>query len=256
MLQPEDVGLPRTRCRRTPGLRREEVAALCALSPAYYGSLERHGGSRPSPITLARIARTLRFTHADRDRIFTAAGYDPNREAVGLAHVDAASMLVLSRLADTPVLAVDDVGCVLHQTRAAAALFGAAADGAGWERSGFHRWFTSPRERDRIDVADRGAVSAEIVAELRGARGGVVDELVGRLRHRSAEFAALWAHGEHDRALTRLTVVHPAIGRIELRREVLRKNDFRLVIYTAAPGSEAHAKLALAAVVGHHRFGP
>jgi hypothetical protein len=128
VLQPEDVGLPRGRRRRTPGLRREEAAALCAMSPAHYGRLERRCGPRPSAITLARIARGLRFTHADRDRLFLAAGYDPDRRSAGTTHVSPAVMRLLDGLADTPALVVDATGGVLHRTRAAAVLFGDEAE--------------------------------------------------------------------------------------------------------------------------------
>lgn len=123
-LQPEDVGLPRGRRRRTPGLRREEAAALCAMSPAHYGRLERRGGPRPSAITLARIARGLRFTRDDRDRLFLAAGYDPAKRSAGTTHVSPAVMRLLDGMADTPALVVDGTGAVLHRTRAAAVLFG------------------------------------------------------------------------------------------------------------------------------------
>jgi transcriptional regulator with XRE-family HTH domain len=58
-LQPEDVGLPRGQRRRTGGLRREEVAALCGMSTDYYSRIEQQRGSRPSEPMLAAIARGL-----------------------------------------------------------------------------------------------------------------------------------------------------------------------------------------------------
>uniref|UniRef100_UPI002811B016 helix-turn-helix domain-containing protein n=1 Tax=Streptomyces sp. TaxID=1931 RepID=UPI002811B016 len=58
-LQPEDVGLPRGRRRRTRGLRREEVAALCHMSTDYYARLERERGPRPSEQMIAAIAQGL-----------------------------------------------------------------------------------------------------------------------------------------------------------------------------------------------------
>lgn len=123
-LQPQDVGLPRGLRRRTPGLRREEAAALCAMSLVHYGRLERRCGPRPSELTLARVARGLRFGRHDRDRLFVAAGYDPARRSVGTGHVAPALMHVLARLADTPALLLDEFGGVLQQTRAATSLFG------------------------------------------------------------------------------------------------------------------------------------
>lgn len=256
-LQPEHVGLPRGRRRRTPGLRREEAAALCALSPAYYGRLERHCGPRPSAITLARIARGLRFSDVDRDRLFIAAGYDPAQRSVGITHLAPQWMHVLDRLADTPALAVDAAGGVLHQTASAAALFGAAVDCVGWERSAYYRWFTSPRERDRHDVAEHSMIGAEIAAELRravqGEHDGPAADLVHLLLRRSGEFAELWRNpGPAVVPTRRCRVVHRELGVIELDRDVLCESNFRLVIYTPAAGSTI--ALELATVLGHHRF--
>ena len=249
-LQPENVGLPGGGRRRTPGLRREEAAALCAISPAYYGRLERHCGPRPSPIALARIARGLRFAKTDRDLLFSAAGYDPASTSVGTGHVAPGLMHVLDRLSDTPALVVDGVGGVLHQTHSAAALLGSVNDFVGWERSGFYRWFTSPRERDRFTAEEQSTLSTEIVADL---RSGGAATLVRLLLNRSAEFAECW-HAP-DGAVSparRCRIVHRELGVIELNREVLCEAEFRLVIYTAAPGSAA--ALDLATVLGHHRF--
>ena len=78
-LQPEDVGLPRGPRRRTGGLRREEVAALCGMSTDYYGRLEQRRGPQPSDQMLAAMARGLRLTLAERDHLFRLAGHDVPR---------------------------------------------------------------------------------------------------------------------------------------------------------------------------------
>jgi transcriptional regulator with XRE-family HTH domain len=69
-LQPEDVGLPRGQRRRTGGLRREEVAALCGMSADYYSRIEQQRGSRPSEPMLAAIARGLHLSLDERDHLF------------------------------------------------------------------------------------------------------------------------------------------------------------------------------------------
>lgn len=81
-LQPEDVGLRRGSRRRTAGLRREEVAALCDMSTDYYSRLEQARGPQPSEQMLAAIARGLRLTLDERDHLFRLAGHtapDPPR---------------------------------------------------------------------------------------------------------------------------------------------------------------------------------
>src|ERR687890_1606046 len=76
-LQPEDVGLPRGSRRRTSGLRREEVAALCHMSTDYYARLERERGPQPSEQMIAAIALGLHLSLAERDHLFRLAGHNP-----------------------------------------------------------------------------------------------------------------------------------------------------------------------------------
>ncbi|HEX3966315.1 MAG TPA: helix-turn-helix transcriptional regulator [Trebonia sp.] len=73
-LRPADVGLPAGSRRRTPGLRREEVAARANMSVEYYARLEQGRGPRPSPPILDGVADALRLTPADRAHVFRLAG--------------------------------------------------------------------------------------------------------------------------------------------------------------------------------------
>ena len=73
-LAPADVGLPTGARRRTPGLRREEVAQLAGMSTDHYTRLEQARGSRPSRQMLAAVARGLRLTDDERDHLFHLAG--------------------------------------------------------------------------------------------------------------------------------------------------------------------------------------
>ena len=74
-MQPEDVGLPRGPRRRVGGLRREEVAELAGMSTDYYARLERGNGPQPSEQMAAAIARGLRLSLAERDRLFLLTGH-------------------------------------------------------------------------------------------------------------------------------------------------------------------------------------
>ncbi|MET0453843.1 MAG: helix-turn-helix transcriptional regulator [Mycobacterium sp.] len=259
-LQPEDVGLTRGRRRRTPGLRREEVAALCSMSTAYYGRLERDCGLRPSPAMLATIARALRFSRPDRDLLFSAAGYDVTEHRWGTTHVDPGLMHILGRLEDTAAMAVNPIGEVLHQTRSARALFGDLTGYAGWNRSSYYRWFIDPAERQRHVSADHHAIAADIVADLRRSSGDVAAaHLIGLLLDRSEEFRWHWqrpATGVTDPGSRRCRIAHRDLGTIDLHREMLCNGDRsqRIVVYLATPGTESQSKLELISVIGHHRF--
>ena len=134
-LQPEDVGLPRGQRRRTGGLRREEVAALCGMSADYYSRIEQQRGSRPSEPMLAAIARGLHLSLDERDHLFRLAGHPTPARELRLEHVDAGLMRVLDRLQDTPAQVVTSLGETLLQTPPAVALLGDETAYTGPDRS-------------------------------------------------------------------------------------------------------------------------
>jgi transcriptional regulator with XRE-family HTH domain len=146
-LRPEDVGLPRGPRRRAGGLRREEVAELCAIWADYVGRLERGTGPWPSNEVLAALARGLRLTTAERDHLFSLCGRTapliPAAE-----HIDAGIQRILDRLQDTPAQVVGQAGITLRQTPPAVALLGDETAYRGLARSAVYRWFTDPASRD------------------------------------------------------------------------------------------------------------
>lgn len=146
-LQPDDVGMPPGLRRRTPGLRREEVAVLCGMSTDYYSRLERGRGPQPSEQMLTAIARGLRLTLDERDHLFVLAGHNAPARAAHSDHVNAGMMRILDRLEDTPAQVVTGTGETIIQTRLAVALFGDQTHFTGLRRSIIYRWFTDPNER-------------------------------------------------------------------------------------------------------------
>lgn len=263
-LRPADVGLPDGSRRRTPGLRREEVAALAAMSADYYTRLEQRRGPQPSEQLLAALARALRLTGEERDYLFRIAGHGPPDETTAAAHVAPALLRVLDRLEDTPALILSGLGETLMQNRLAAALLGDKSGYTGLARSEVYRWFTDPAERLRYPEDDRDRQSRAQVANLRAAYGSMgprsrAADLVAALRKESAEFARLWDRHEVARRFAdHKTLIHPEIGAIEVDCQVLFTEDQSqaLLVLTAPPGSEADEKLRLLAVLGQQRFSP
>jgi len=103
-LKPEDVGLLMRARRRTPGLRREDVADLCSMSVDYVARLERGDGPQPSPQMAAALARGLRLTLDERDHLFLLCGHRPasascaaNTSALGCCGCSTASWTRLHR---------------------------------------------------------------------------------------------------------------------------------------------------------------
>jgi len=258
-LRPSDVGLPDGLRRRTPGLRREEVASLATMSTDYYTRLEQQRGPQPSTQILASIARALRLSPDERDYLYRVAVHDaPAREASG-DYVAPALLRVMDRLSDTPALVLNPLGEVLVQNGPARALLGDATGYTGLERSEVYRWFARPEtERARYPEADRPRQSRAQVASLRAAYGSMgaqsrVGELVRELQRLSPEFADLWERHEVARRFAdHKVLIHPEVGPIELDCQVLLTEDQSqaLLVLTAAPRTADEEKLRLVSVLG------
>jgi transcriptional regulator with XRE-family HTH domain len=259
-LEPSDVGLTAGVRRRTPGLRREEVAALAGMSVDYYTRLEQSRGPRPSRQMLGALARALRLTGDERDHLFHLVGEEPPRAESASAHVRPGLLLILDRLHDAPAQVMTDYGDVLAQNAMAAALVGEA----GAERNVVRRFFTDPRAHALFPAEDRAEHARSHVANLRAvtaARPGDPGpaSLVSELRATSAEFAALWE--SHEVAVRRASTkrfLHPTVGLLDLDCEYLLSSGDNqlLIIHTARPGTDSHERLRLLRVVGLQNMTP
>ncbi len=257
-LQPVDVGLPPGQRRRTSGLRREEVAALCHMSTDYYGRLEQERGPQPSEQMVAAIAQGLHLSLDERDHLFRLAGHQPPTRGPSSEHVSPGLLRILDRLHDTPAEIVTELGETLRQTPLGVALAGDATLRQGPARSLGYRWFTDPEAR-RIYAPEEHAFLSRLfaaglreVATKRGP-GSRAARLAAELLERSPEFAEVWA--THEVGLAPREVkhfVHPEVGALELTCQSLLDPDqsHRLLVYTAVPGTESHARLELLGVVG------
>lgn len=252
-LTPADVGLSAGPRRRTPGLRREEVAQLAGMSPDYYTRLEQRRGSHPSRQMLTALARALRLTDAERDHLFHLAGQEPPRPGGSSDHVRPGLQLILDRLHDLPASVMSDWGQMLAQNAMSVALTG---DHTG--ENLIRRWFLVPGSRDlwpaeRHEQHSRAhAASLRAVTAARPADPGP-SALLAELLRGSPEFKALWA--EHEVVVRRPSpkrFLHPVVGVLDLDCEVLLSDGHsqQLVVHSAQPGTETHERLELLRVVG------
>ncbi len=261
-LQPEDVGLLGRARRRTPGLRREDVADLCSMSVDYVARLERGDGAQPSPQMAAAVARGLRLTLDERDHVFLLCGHRPAQRELRSEHVSPGLLRVLDRLGDTPAQVMGPIGETLLQTAPAVALLGEQTRYAGYRRSAVWRWFTDHTERDRYLPADHAHTGRVYVARLRTAaardgQGSSADRLVSELQSQGGEFKALWDRQEVGlRWSDAKRFVHPQLGRLDLHCQTLLDPDQSqsLLVFTATPGTQDAEKLDLLAVLGTDRF--
>jgi transcriptional regulator with XRE-family HTH domain len=261
-LQPRDVGLLDGPRRRTPGLKREEVALLVGMSTDYYSRLEQQRGPQPSEQMVAAIARGLRLTPDERDHLFRLTGHNAPRRALSAQHVSPALMRVLDRLDDTPALVLSDLAETLAQNAMATALLGDETRFTGLAASAVYRWFTDTEARSRYPQRDHDHQSRIQVAALRASVSASGDSergraIVSQLLSESEEFATIWElHEVRNRFDDHKTLVHPEIGEIEVDCQALFTENLSqtLLVLTASPGSEAAEKLALLRVVGNQTF--
>jgi len=257
-LQPEDVGLTRGPRRRTPGLRREEVAQSAGMSTDYLNRLEQARGPQPSEQMLGALARALRLHQDERDHLFRLAGHHaPPRVGVA-AHVSPGVLAILDRLADAPALVIDELGEALLQTPPAKALLGDLTALTGMDRATVYRWYTDPASRDVYHRDDHELRGRIFVAELRtvysregenSRAGAIVRELLAK----SPEFTAVWAaHEVAEKHPSTKRLVHAEVGDLTLHCQTLLDTDagHRLLVYTAEPGSVDADKLDLIRVIG------
>jgi transcriptional regulator with XRE-family HTH domain len=265
-LHPHDVGLPGGPRRRTPGLRREEVSQLAGISADYLMRLEQARSPQPSTQVLAALARALRLTDDERDHLYVLSGHRPPAGRLAGNHVRPGLLHLLDQLTATPAQILTDLGDLLAQNAMAQALFGSVCSVRRHDCDQDHnvvwRWFNDPAVPRAYPADERDEHGHQLVADLRAAvarRGYDRDArgLVERLSASSAEFTALWAlHEVGVPRHSRLRVLHPTIGPIELDREILLtpSEDQRLLIYTAPPGTPDLDRLELLRVVGSERF--
>jgi transcriptional regulator with XRE-family HTH domain len=261
-LQPEDVGLPRGPRRRTGGLRREEVAALCGMSADYYSRIEQQRGPIPSEQMLAAMARGLHLSLDERDHLFRLAGHVAPQRGLRGDHINPGIMRILDRLEDTPAQVLSRLGETLRQTRLAVALLGDDTVHTGMARCLVYRWFTDPASRLIYPEEDRPYHGRVFTAALRDAlardgKGAQTERIVQALLAISPEFAEVWR--EHEIGLAHRDVKriqHPQLGVLELYCQTLHDPDQSqtLLVYTAVPGSESYEKLQLLSVIGDQRI--
>lgn len=258
-LQPEDVGLPRGQRRRTCGLRREEVAALCHMSADYYARLERESGPQPSEQMVSSIAQGLHLSRDERDHLFRLAGHRPPAKGADSDYISPGLMRIFDRLtADTPAEIVTELGETLRQTPLSVALVGDLSQHAGPSRSIGYRWFTDPTTRSLYPPEDHEFYSRMYVSGLRAVlsmRGPAskAAHFAELLTTESEEFRVLWK--EHEIGIKPNDIKrfqHHLVGRLELNCQTLLdpEQSTLLLVYTAVPGSESYEKLQLLSVVG------
>lgn len=247
---PAAAGLRVMGVRRTPGLRREEVATLAGISADYYLRLEQGRDRNPSAQVLEALAVVFGLDATATQYLLSLTGARPRRSRRPRREVVSIGIRQLLDALDLPAFVESRMFDVLAANRLATALSPSI-------RPGENRLRSMVLDEDEHDLhPDWPQAIAGIVASFRASIGTDVDDpriaqLVGELSLASEEFRRLWAR--HDvRALAGGSnrMRHPQVGMLELRREKLPLGDSGgqlLVIYHAERGSPTATALDLLA---------
>lgn len=256
-LTPADVGLPAgSGLRRTPGLRREELAAVAGVSVDYYIRLEQGKETRPSDTVLDALARALHLD-ADEHAHLRALAERAARGAPADRPAPARTVRPgLRRLLDvvlpSPAYVLSRTNDVLAANAPGLRLLAGIEDWPAGQRNTVRFIFLHPGARTLFPHWER--IATETVAHLRTVAGTAPDApdlaaLVGELVVKSDEFATMW--GRYDvkvKSGGHKDFDHPVVGRFGLDYEVLsaaHADGQRIVVYDAAPGSADHDAMLL-----------
>lgn len=244
-LAPHDVGLPGGGRRRTPGLRRQEVAQLAGMSIDYYIRLEQGRGPHPSRQILAALARALMLTRDEREYLFRMAGESPPTSGGPRRDVPLSIQYLLESLTETPAYVLDAKYDVLAWNGLATHFIGDLAARPESDRNMIRWIFMQPADDPHWEDADLVRFTRATVADLRSAyarylgdRG--IEALVTELLATSPHFERMWnAHDVEERRRILKRVQHPQLGPLEFECQVLHvpEGDQRVIVYCAAPGS-------------------
>ena len=250
-IAPEDVGLPRGSRRKTPGLRRGEVADLVGVSVDWYTWLEQGRSITPSTQVLERLVQTLRLDANERNHLFHLAQQQPPPALLSETEtVSPALQRFLDDFGNRPAFVVGRRWDVLAWNDAACAVYGDYRHRTLRERNTVWNIFTNPLSRQFI--VDWEGDARQILAQFRStcaryAGDAQLTELIHDLQLNSPEFRAWWP----DHALLsgqegRKTLNHPQVGHLHLERltfQVFDTPDLKVTVYTPLEEADTPRKL-------------
>ncbi|MFD3928080.1 helix-turn-helix transcriptional regulator [Streptomyces sp. NPDC058614] len=247
---PAEAGLPDGGARRrTPGLRREEVAVLAGVGASWYQWLEQGRDISVSPQVLDAVSRVLRLSNVERRHLYVLAGLNPPAPEVAPEVRDMCDGL--RRLIDTwmpyPAHIMDQYyNCVMYND-AATMVLGMRPENS---QNCIVDFFTDPLYRGRSRTWERNACT--VVAQFRASCAAAPDdegfqELLARLKAGSTEFTELWERRDiQDAGQIRKELDHPLVGVLAVESTAMKvpaRPDLTVVLHTPLPEANTAAKL-------------
>jgi transcriptional regulator with XRE-family HTH domain len=250
-LTPSDVGLPDGFRRRTPGLRREEVALLAGVGTTWYTWLEQGRDVRPSAEVLSALADALRLDPAERRHLFLLNDRPlPEPRPTGPERVVQPLLRMLDSFTSQPAYVLGRRWDVLAWNRAAELLFGNYGQLDGDERNIMHIVFANKAHRRLL--VDWNEVAQTSLAMFRAdvaryAGDPDFERLINLLKRVSPEFRELWPRQDVLRSLgSHKRIRHPVAGRMTFEYTsfaVMGHADLKLIVYTPLAEDQTAEKL-------------
>jgi transcriptional regulator with XRE-family HTH domain len=252
-LQPEEVGLKvaQSSRRRTPGLRREEVADLAGISISWYTWLEQGRKIRVSTQVLGALSTALRLSTDQRDYLFTLAHADaqPNASNMSAEPVRPALHRIIHSQDPNPAYILGPRLDLLAWNRATTAVYGDLGAIPPQHRHVLWLLFGGYL---RTLIVNWEPNARFVLAAFRANTGRYVHErwfttLVGELSQCSEQFRDWWSQHDVERQpVTYKELSHPLVGRLVLEQTALLVDDCsgqRIILYTPQPGTGTEPKL-------------
>ncbi|TPL95678.1 helix-turn-helix transcriptional regulator [Mesorhizobium sp. B2-3-12] len=250
-LTPSATGIATGPRRRTPGLRREEVAMIAGVGTTWYTWLEQGRDVRPSVEVLSALCEALRLDAVEKRHLFILAGrQQPERRVAAPEKVDATLLHMLQSLVLQPAQVVGRRWDVLAWNDAAVAVFGDYGLLDGDARNIVHMVFTSPHHRRLL--VDWEELARVVLASFRAESAKYVgdpdfERLIALMMNSSPEFRDWWPRRDVARRLTGIKHVrHPKAGLMAFEHMSLSiddGSDMRLIVYTPLAEQNSIAKL-------------
>ncbi len=260
-MDPASLGFSMSR-RRTPGLRREEVAQRANVSATWYTWLEQGRGGAPSPDVLDRIARALLLADIEREHLFLLGlGRPPEARFQSTEGISPRIQRIIDALEFIPAFIKTSTWDIIAWNRTAAAVFGYDLVGPE-KRNILRRIFCDPAARAaqvHWDSVARFAVAAFRADVVRAGAEQTIASLVSELCLLSPEFNAMWqendvrGYGEGTKQMR-----HPTAGMLALEYSAFAvdgRNDLSMVIYNPATPEDAAKIRKLVALPSEIRKG-
>ena len=250
-VQPADVGLPVGARRRAPGLLREEVAQLAAISSSWYGWLEQGRRIHVSEQVLAAVAVALRLDDAATEHLFRLAGQRRPADGPRTGRPDHALRILLDQLREPPAYVIDRRWNILDWNPRAAALFGEPFDGVPEADRNALRYALTGRHA-RLRFTDPVEMAVQYIGQFRADTAEFIgqpdfDSQIATLAADSSLFRRLWPRQEvHQRPSGPMHYVHDDVGELTFEFLALQLGDHaahRVHVYLPTRDSDTAAQL-------------